>query len=176
MPEKKPVTSGNILLCASRSSALLQEAFALARQGSAIDLTASTTPEFIAAGEVAVLDALALARKEGVPLERVTVSSDAGGSLPVYVAGELVGLTAATPDILLQTLGEAIRDQSDLLYPVLAALTRNPANALRMPWLGLLATGAPATLLLLDAGSGDLVDVCCRGRWLLRDGEQVPVA
>ena len=39
------------------------------------------------------------------------------------------------------------------------------------PGLGQLAVGSAATLLLLQPDNGLLRDVCCRGRWLLRDGK-----
>ncbi len=155
----------------NRNSALLEEAISFARQGGFIDITASTTPELIQAGDIPALVALERALAEGVPASQLTLSSDAGGSLPVYVDGELNGLTAAGPDILLQTLQAAIAEAPDLLYPVLAALTRNPAAALRLPGVGQLGIGSAATLLLLRPDSGALTDLCCRGRWLIRKGE-----
>jgi beta-aspartyl-dipeptidase (metallo-type) len=155
----------------NRNSALLEQAIAFARDGGYIDITASTTPELIEAGDIPALVALERALAEGVPASQLTLSSDAGGSLPVYVDGELTGLTAASPGVLLQTLQAAITEAPDLLYPVLAALTRNPAAALRLPGVGQLGEGAAATLLLLQRDSGVLTDLCCRGRWLLRNGE-----
>lgn len=155
----------------NRNSALLEQAVAFALEGGYIDITASTTPELIEAGDIPALLALEQALAEGVPASQLTLSSDAGGSLPVYVEGELAGLTAAGPGSLLQTLQTAIVEAPDLLYPVLAALTCNPAAALRLPGLGQLAVGSAATLLLLQPDSGLLTDVCCRGRWLLRGGK-----
>jgi beta-aspartyl-dipeptidase (metallo-type) len=157
----------------NRDRALLEQAIAFAREGGYIDITASTTPELVEAGDIPALVALELALAEGVPPSQLTLSSDAGGSLPVYVDGELTGLTAARPGILLQTLQQAITEAPDLLYPVLAAITRNPAAALRLPGLGQLAVGSAATLLLLQRDSGVLTDLCCRGRWLLRNGETI---
>lgn len=154
----------------NRNSSLLEEAIAFARQGGFIDITASTTPELIDAGDIPALAALERALAEGAPASQLTLSSDAGGSLPVYVDGELTGLTAAGPGILLQTLQAAITELPDLLYPVLAALTRNPAAALRLPGIGQLGVGSAATLLLLEPRSGALTDLCCRGRWLIRNG------
>jgi beta-aspartyl-dipeptidase (metallo-type) len=154
----------------NRNSALLEQAVAFTLDGGYIDITASTTPELIAAGDIPALVALERALADGAPASQLTLSSDAGGSLPVYVGGELAGLTAAGPGSLLQTLQTAITEAPDLLYPVLAALTRNPAAALRLPGLGQLAVGSAATLLLLQPDNGLLRDVCCRGRWLLRDG------
>ncbi len=52
----------------------------------------------------------------------------------------------------------------------LAALTRNPANALGLRDRGRLVTGASADLLLFDATGRQLTGVMCAGDWLRRPG------
>jgi beta-aspartyl-dipeptidase (metallo-type) len=152
----------------NRNSALLQEAAAFARAGAFIDITVSTTPELIAMGDIPALQGLRDVIAAGAPPERVTLSSDAGGSLPVYRDGRLTGLTAASPASLLELLQEAIRLEDDSAALVLAALTSNPAEALGLQNKGRLRAGADADLLLLDPSSGELTDVMCGGRWLRR--------
>lgn len=150
----------------NRSSALLQEAAALARDGAYVDITVSTTPELIAMGDIPALQALHELIAAGAPPERVTLSSDAGGSLPVYRDGKLAGLTAASPASLLALLQQAIRAGDGSAGPVLAALTCNPASALGLHSKGNLRAGADADLLLLDPATGELDAVMCGGRWL----------
>lgn len=152
----------------NRNPALLQEAAAFARAGAFVDITVSTTPELIALGDIPALQALREVTAAGAPPERVTLSSDAGGSLPVYRDGRLAGLTAASPGSLLALLQEAIRLDDDSAALVLAALTSNPADALGLQNKGRLCAGADADLLLLDPASGELTDVMCGGRWLRR--------
>ena len=164
-----PVTSFYPTHC-NRNRPLLDEAIAFARAGAFIDFTASTLPEFIAAGEVPALDALGIALADGVPAGQVTLSSDAGGSLPYYEDGELKGLQAATPDCLLALIFETARTNRDLLPQVIAAMTSNPASALGLAEAGRIAPQANASLLLIDPRSSVLSDVMCRGRWLMRAG------
>jgi beta-aspartyl-dipeptidase (metallo-type) len=154
----------------NRSSGLLQQAIEFSRQGGYVDITVATTPEFIAGGEVPPLQALRRALEAGAPAERVTLSSDCGGSLPLYRDGELLGLEAASPGVLLELLQAAIREEADLVEAVVAALTRNPAEAYGLAAKGRVAAGSDADLLLLDASSGDLTDVFGRGRRLMRSG------
>lgn len=150
----------------NRNRELLAEAFDLARGGSSIDLTATTTPEFIAQGEVTVLDALRRAGDEGVPLERISFSTDAGGSLPHYENGVLLGLQAAGAGALLEAVQESGGD--DALFPLaLAAVTRNPARALGLEALGVIEADAHADLLLLNEDGLALQAVMCGGQWLL---------
>ena len=157
----------------NRSHALLAEAAAWTREGGFVDITVSTTPELIAAGDITALDALAALREGDADLSRISFSSDAGGSLPLYRDGELVGLQAAAPSALNDLLAETLQKAPDQLPAVIAGLTANPAAALRLPGVGRLLAGGPADLLLADAQSGRVTDVMAKGRWLMRDGELV---
>lgn len=154
----------------NRSEALLDEAAAFAKAGAWVDITVSTTPELIAAGDIPALEALRYLLAAGAPAERITFSSDAGGSLPVFENGELRGLTAAAPGSLLEALQQAMGEAPDNVEAVIAALTANPAAALGLAGKGKIAAGADADLLLVDPDSGNLTDVLCGGEWLLREG------
>lgn len=156
---------------ANRNQRLFGEAMDYARAGGFIDFTVSTTPEFIADGEVPALGALREALANDVPAERLTMSSDAGGSLPHYRNGELIGLQPAPPSSLLETLRDAASESNELMSATLAAMTRNPAHALGLAHKGQVCVGHDADLLLLDPDTFTLTDVMCRGRWLLRGGE-----
>jgi beta-aspartyl-dipeptidase (metallo-type) len=158
----------------NRSDELLAEAVAFTRAGGYADITVSTTPELVAAGDLPALEALARASTAGAPADRLTLSSDAGGSLPVYVDGRLQGLSAAGPGCLLELLQEAIRERPAMVPLVIAALTANPAAALALPDRGRLQPGARADLLLLEPDTGALAAVMCGGRWLAGPPLAVP--
>ena len=74
---------------------LLEDAVVHATRGGFIDFTVSTTPELVEAGEVPALDAHRAAIEAGAPADRLSFSSDAGGSLPRYLDGRLAGLDVA---------------------------------------------------------------------------------
>jgi beta-aspartyl-dipeptidase (metallo-type) len=150
----------------NRSIALLDEVAEFSQGGGRVDITVCTTPELVAAGDIPAMSALRHLLAAGAPADHISFSSDAGGSLPLYVDGELRGLTAATPDCLLESVREAMRDEPTLLSAVVAALTANPADALGLNTKGRIRAGHDADLLLLDADSGNLEGVMCGGRWL----------
>jgi beta-aspartyl-dipeptidase (metallo-type) len=150
----------------NRHAALLEQAIGFARAGSYVDFTVSTTDEFIEAGEVPALAALARAIEAGAPPDRLTFSSDAGGSLPLFRDGVLVGLQAAGPHSLLELLIAAINERPLPIESVISALTRNPAQAFGLETKGRITAGADADLLLLDPRSGQLQDVFCLGHRL----------
>lgn len=152
----------------NRNRGLLQQAIRFAADGGFADITVSTTEHLIDAGEVPALEALREAIEAGAPRQRLTLSSDAGGSLPLYRDGELAGLQSASPMALLQALRTALRRHPDLVEAVIAAVTRNPADAYGLAAKGRIEPGADADLLLLDPGNGELSGVYCAGRPLLR--------
>ncbi|EED32506.1 isoaspartyl dipeptidase [gamma proteobacterium NOR5-3] len=154
----------------NRSTALLDEAADWALRGGFVDITVSTTKELIAAGDITAEQALRRLLEAGAPPEKITMSSDAGGSLPVYVDGELVGLTAASPSSLPDLLMTVLAEHPDLFPLALAAMTRNPASALRLNAAGEIREGGRADLLLLDPATG-VDSLMCGGDWLLRGGE-----
>ncbi len=153
----------------NRSLALFDTALHFANRGGYIDVTASSVPEFVDQGEIPPLQALTAAAETGVA-HRVSLSSDAGGSLPVYRDGELCGLQAAGADVLLALLQRVLREQPDLCGTAVAAMTRNPASALGLKSKGRIAPDFDADFLMLDPDSFALRDVVCQGRHLMRQG------
>jgi beta-aspartyl-dipeptidase (metallo-type) len=156
----------------NRSTALLDEAADWALRGGFVDITVSTTPDLIALGDITAAQALRRLLEAGAPVTQITLSSDAGGSLPVYKEGKLIGLTAAAPSSLPDLLGELLADGLDDLFPIaLAAMTRNPAAALRLAGPGSLREGGEADLLLFDPNAARVDSLMCGGKWLLREGD-----
>lgn len=153
----------------NRSRALLVQAAAFTRRGGFADITVSTTPELVAAGDIPALQALEDALADGADPRRLTFSTDAGGSLPRYVDGVLEGLTQATPDVFLPLLATAAQDSDARFAQVLAGMTCNSAEALGLARQGRLAPGMSADLVLLDDSLTAPTHVICRGRALFGD-------
>ena len=152
----------------NRRKALFEEALALAVQGCTIDLTAFPVEE----GEDAWSAAEALLRylDSDAPAERVTISSDAGGCLPVFDAeGQVCRMGVGESGALLETLNEVLR-RGVSLERALPAFTSNPARLLRLAGKGRIAVGADADLLVLDE-SGVARDVIAGGVIHVRDGQ-----
>jgi beta-aspartyl-dipeptidase (metallo-type) len=152
----------------NRNRRLLASAPAFARHGGFVDVTAGIFPAPGDPEPVAPADALDQLRQAGVPLERLTVSSDAGGSSPVFDAeGRLARTSVLRPAVLF----EAFRNLAGR-WPLAEALrpfTRTPADGLGLEESGRLAAGARADLLVLDADLS-LVEVYVSGRRAFAEG------
>lgn len=151
----------------NRRKALFDEALALAKQGSVVDLTAFP----VAAGEDAWSAGEGLARflASDAPRGHVTVSSDAGGCLPCFDAdGRVTHMDVGSAGGLLAALREA-RDLGVALADALPAFTSNPAALLRLTGKGRIEVGADADLCVLD-DHGHASDVVIGGNIHLRDG------
>ncbi len=154
----------------NRRKRLFEEALALADRGCTVDITAFPVAE----GEDAWSAAAALTRylDAGLPGERVTVSSDGGGCLPVFDSeGRVVEMDVGRPAACADTLCELLA-AGQPLERVLPAFTSNPAGLLGLGRKGRLAPGADADLVVLDDG-GRVADVMARGRWLVQNGQPV---
>lgn len=132
----------------NRRKALFDEAVALARGGTTVDITAFAVQE----GEDAWPAPEALARylDAGAPPELVTVSSDGGGCLPVFSPdGSVARYDIAAPAALLGALRDTVARGLGLAT-ALPAFTANPAKLLRLAGKGRLEKGSAADLLVLS--------------------------
>jgi beta-aspartyl-dipeptidase (metallo-type) len=151
----------------NRRKALFEEAIELGKQGCHVDLT--TFP--VADGEDAwsAQDALLRYLDSGAPPERISVSSDGGGCLPVFDHdGRVTAMDVGAPSALAGAL-QALLQRGEPLERVLPAFTRNPARLLRLSRKGHIAVGEDADLVVLDS-KGGIQDVMAMGTWHVRDG------
>jgi beta-aspartyl-dipeptidase (metallo-type) len=107
----------------------------------------------------------------GVPLEHVTMTSDACGSLPSFDAqGNLVGLASGEPHTLLDEVLDLEREEGWSLDRALAPVTTNVARLLKFTRKGRVLMGYDADVCLLDA-QGRVRHLVARGEFLTRDGQ-----
>jgi beta-aspartyl-dipeptidase (metallo-type) len=153
----------------NRRKALFEEALELAAGGSSVDITAFPVEE----GEDAWPADTALLRylDSKAPADKVTISSDGGGCLPVFNdQGEITEMDIGSPAMLGATLRDLLARDAPL-ERVLPAFTSNVASLLRFHDRGRIAAGCAADLVVLDEQHA-ISDVMAAGIWHLRNGEQ----
>ncbi|MDP6850656.1 MAG: beta-aspartyl-peptidase [Planctomycetota bacterium] len=156
----------------NRRTALFDEALQLAEQGCHVDLTAFPVAE----NENGISAEQGLQRylDSGLPTERISVSSDGGGCLPVFNSeGRMtdmeIGTSASLPETLAKSFALGIP-----LEVALPAFTSNIADHLRLTGKGKIKTGADADMIVLGA-SFEVESVMANGRWMVKDSTSLEV-
>ena len=154
----------------NRHPDLLSQALDFAAWGGNFDLTI-TSPRL--SGQFGQLTGLLEdMKKRELSWDRVTFSSDAGGSLPRFDAeGNYVGMGVGSVDVLRQAVYRLIREAGLPPEEVLPLVTTNPARRLRMAdRIGSLAPGKSGDLVLFDR-EWHVDRVYCRGRLMVEAGQ-----
>jgi beta-aspartyl-dipeptidase (metallo-type) len=153
----------------NRRKALFDEALELTSRGCCIDITAFPVDEDEDAWPADV--ALVRYLESGASPERVTISSDGGGCLPVFDAqGEITEMDIGRPSMLIKTLEDLLKAGA-ALPSVLPALTSNVASLLRFHDRGRIDAGFRADLVVIS-DDHRIEEVMVAGVWHVRNGQQ----
>ncbi|MFT3820939.1 MAG: amidohydrolase family protein [Rubrivivax sp.] len=156
-------------------SPVFEHALRFARMGGTIDFSSCVSQQDANPTGVDVHEAVRRALDEGVPLDRLTFSSDSNVPGAVRDAeGRLVGLRRVSPTVLHRDLMRTVHDAGLPLEQALALVTSNVARVLGLQGRkGSIAEGADADLVLIDAE--DRIDtVIAGGELLVRERRAVP--
>jgi len=159
----------------NRNPALFEEACGLVRRrglgAPCFDVTAF--PEHDVGDGLSAAAAIAAWLESGLPLERLTCSSDGGGCMPCFGAdGRIESYGVGQSTTLLETIRAGARVHGLPLARLLPPFTSNVAELLRLSGRGVLAAGAHADLVVLDS-TLHLRATMAGGRWLVTDGRAV---
>lgn len=148
----------------NRNRALFSQAIEYAKKGGNIDLTAGETNEL----GYTVPDALKLLVDTGINMDRVTVSSDANGSIPAN-NGDVLGVGRA--DQLFNDIRNSILVKKLSMDQVLKTVTVNVAKLLKLhPQKGVLRPGSDADILVLQKEGLGLDKVFVNGEQFADNG------
>ena len=154
----------------NRAAALFKQAKLFARRGGYIDLTSGIRASDGFEGCVEPREAIRACLEEGVPMDRVTMSSDGNGSMSVPLPGGGARLLVTR----LSSLHQEVRGAVELGVPLETAIRvcgENPARANGLwPRKGTLRPDSDADLVLLD-GENQVDTVIARGRVMVRGGQ-----
>ena len=156
----------------NRNVALVRDALDWGRTGGLIDLTTDirTTPADPHA--VSAHEAALRLRDAGVPWDRISFSSDAQGSSPVFdAAGRLVTIGIASARTLFEEV-RALVEAGLSLEEAIRPVTTHPARVLKLAGQGRIQVGGPADLVVLEPSLG-IDTVVARGRLMVQAGRAV---
>ena len=150
-----------------RAKKLQEDAFKLAKMGGTIDFTCGQFEEKIK--ELAA--SLRAAKEAGVPMDKVTISSDGQGSWSNYdAAGNLTEMGVSSVDTMYRQVVYQVQNENMSLEEALSLGTRNVAKALEVyPKKGAVHVGSDADVLVLN-GDLSMNTVIARGNLMMQDG------
>ena len=146
---------------------LQEDAFKLAKMGGTIDFTCGQFEEKIK--ELAA--SLRAAKEAGVPMDKVTISSDGQGSWSNYdAAGNLTEMGVSSVDTMYRQVVYQVQNENMSLEEALSLGTSNVAKALEVyPKKGAVHEGSDADVLVLN-GDLSMNTVIARGSLMMQDG------
>ena len=147
-----------------RTEALFNQAIEFGCLGGMIDISTGGT-KFDAPYKCVVK-----AIQSGVPLDKITFSSDGRGGVRKInpVTGEDT-YTPAPLDLNYKEMVLLVKEGGMPLEDALRVITSNPARNMKLPAKGRIEKGYDADLCMLD-GSLTLTDVMAKGRIMMKDG------
>jgi beta-aspartyl-dipeptidase (metallo-type) len=158
----------------NRNSYVFEAGIDYAKKGGYVDFTTSTTKQFIEEGEVKCSAGLKRMLDAGVPIEHITFTSDAQGSLPAFnERGEFTGLRIGKVNSLYKEVRDAVLHEGIPLETALQTITSNPAQVLKLKEKGVLAEGLHADLVLLNKDDLNIDSVIALGQVMVQDGKAV---
>lgn len=145
-----------------RNESLLDQAIEYGKRGGYVDLTYRGDSTFQMLKEVT---------DHGVPIDRVTVSSDGHGSKPVFNdQGDLVSITTHSLSGIFNLFRGLVDRSIFPLEDVIRITSSNVAEHFCLHGRGAIKEGNFADLLVIDKRSMDLSFVVCNGKVLMEKG------
>ena len=137
----------------NRNEMLFRKAITYALKGGAVDFTGNEDIDYweTICDEVRVCNGMKRMLDAGVNPNRITISSDGQGSLPIYnKQGEFLGMGVGQSSCLLKEVKECVERTDIPLEIALSAITSNPAETLNLKGKGKIEEGNDADLCILD--------------------------
>ncbi len=160
----------------NRNEHLFEAGIVYAKKGGYVDFTTSTIPQFHEEGEVRCSNGLKRMLDAGVPIEQITFTSDAQGSLPDFSPdGELKGLKVGKVSSLFAAVKEAVQKKDIPLETALKVITSNPAHILKLHRKGKIEAGFDADLVLLDKDTLEIEMVFAKGKMMVEDRKAIVI-
>ncbi len=153
----------------TRNPELFEEGLEWVAGGGSVDITVGPEP-VPPDPEVSLEDGIARFREKGLPFDRMMLSSDSNGSMPVFdESGRLVRLTIATEKDLFRKFGDILR--KGLLPPETAVrlFSTNAAEFYKLGKKGRIEPGRDGDLIVVNGDLG-LSDVFARGKRMMAGG------
>lgn len=157
-----------------KDEALFQQVMEFGKMGGYIDLTAGVSEEEKSSKSIQPGQAIIKLLKNGVSIEKITISSDGNGSIPKFnEKKEFVGMSIASVSSLHQEFINMVKEEKFSIEEAILVTSTNIAEHLKLDNKGKISTGKDADIIALDKKSLKIKHVIARGKTLMEDEEML---
>ena len=153
-----------------RDEELFQQVVEFGKMGGYIDLTAGASGEEKSSKHIKPGKAIKRLLKNGVPIEKITISSDGNGSLPKFnKKKEFVGMRIASVSSLHKEFINMVKEEKISIEEAIQVTSTNIAKHLKLAKKGEIKAGKDADIIVLDKDTLKIKHVIARGKTLMED-------
>lgn len=158
----------------NRNEVLFKQTIEFGKMGGYIDLTAGVLIEDKLGMRLEASKVINRLVKNGVPLEKITISTDGNGSLPKFnEKKEFVGMRIASVSSLHREFINMVKKEIISIEEAARVTSTNIAKHLKLDQKGEIKAGKDADLLVLNKDSLRIKYVIAKGKILMEDEEVV---
>ncbi len=155
----------------NRNKDLLESASEFAKKGGYIDITVGESSNEPGKGPSRTVKRLI---DKNVPVNRIKLSTDAGGSLPEFDGnGNLVGMKSASPLHLKKEFKKMVKEENIAMEDAIRVTSTNIAEQLKLQNKGKIEEGKDADILLMDEKNLEVEYLIARGEMMIEEGEAI---
>lgn len=149
---------------------LFRQVVEFGKIGGYIDLTAGASGEEKSSNHIKPGEAIKRLLKNGVSIEKITISSDGNGSLPKFnEKKEFVGMRIASVSSLHEEFINMIKEEKISIEEAIQVTSTNIAKHLKLARKGEIRVGKDADIIALDKDTLEIKHVIARGKALMED-------
>lgn len=158
----------------NRSKRLLEQAIEFGKSGGYLDITTGSSSDRQIGPLLKPSRAVKNLLQNGVPLERITMSTDGNGSMPRFnEKKELVRVSIAPVSTLYREFKDMINEEKIPIEDAVKVVSTNSALHLKLLKKGEIKVDKDCDLLLMDKRSLELKYVISNGQILMDEGKTV---
>lgn len=153
-----------------RDEELFRQVVKFGKIGGYIDLTAGASGEEKSSNNINPGKAIKRLLKNGVSIEKITISSDGNGSLPKFnEKKEFVGMRIASVSSLHEEFISMVKEEKISIEKAIQVTSTNIAKHLKLAKKGEIKAGKDADIIVLDKDTLKIKHVIARGKTLMED-------
>lgn len=158
----------------NRNEELFKSAIEFGKMGGYIDLTTGVPAEDELNGRLKPSKVIKRLVRNGVSMERITMSTDGNGSMPKFnEKKEITGMTVASVSSLYKEFIDIIKKEKMSVQDAVRVSSTNIAKHLKLEQKGEIKEGKDADIIVLDKNTLQIKHVIAKGKILMENKEVV---